>query len=141
MGCQVNISIDNKPVETFPHRDCTVFQRGFSCLCPFGEFTGGGVILWELEAVVELGRGDLFYFTDHLINHSNEKAYGKRNSVVAFTENRVWMWFQRARGFVDQRVKPLQEAQKKFRLEWNRRNGLRETPVIKPVTGKRKRRT
>ena len=89
MGCAVNVAVDRKPVETKPHRDIQGFLHGMSCLCPFGKFTGGGLVLWELEMVVELKRGDLFFFMDHLINHSNEEAQGMRHSVVAFTENKV----------------------------------------------------
>src|SRR6266496_1037389 len=115
MGCAVNVAVDDKPVETSPHRDVLGFLHGISCLCPFGKFTGGAVILWELQVIVELNRGDLLYFMDHLINRSNEKAYGVRHSVVAFTENRVWTWLQRVYGFVDARVNPLRMAQKRYR--------------------------
>jgi len=69
----------------------------------------------ELQVIVELNRGDLLYFMDHLINHSNEKAYGVRHSVVAFTENQVWTWLQRVYGFVDARVNPLRMAEKRYR--------------------------
>lgn len=117
MGCAVNVAVDGKPVETTPHRDVMGFVHGISCLCPFGEFTGGGLILWELRTIVELKRGDLLYFMDHLINHSNEKAYGARHSVVAFTENKVWEWLQKIYGFVDARVKPLKAVQKRYREE------------------------
>src|SRR6266496_2156931 len=115
MGCAVNVAVDDKPVETSPHRDVLGFLHGISCLCPFGKFTGGAVILWELQVIVELNRGDLLYFMDHLINHSNEKAYGVRHSVVAFTENRGWTWLQRVYGFVDARINPLRMAQKRYR--------------------------
>jgi|SRR5579862_7823043 len=80
-----------------PHRDLMGFHEGMCCLCPFGEFTGGGLMLWELKAMVELQRGD-FFFMDHLINHSNEKAYGNRHSAVAFTEDKVWKAIQKKFG-------------------------------------------
>jgi hypothetical protein len=88
--CAVNIAADDIPVEASLHRDVLCFLHGLSCLCPFGEFKGGGLILWELEAVIELERGDLFFFPDHLINHSNEKVDGMRNSVVAFMQDKTW---------------------------------------------------
>jgi hypothetical protein len=113
--CAVNIAADGVPVETSPHRDVQGFLHGLSCLCPFGEFTGGGLILWELEAVIELERGDLFFFPDHLINHSNEKVRGLRGSVVAFMEDRTWSWMQRTYDFVDHRVAPLRMSQKRYR--------------------------
>ena len=72
-GCAVNVGSENEPVETLPHRDIQGFLHGMSCLCPFGVFSGGGLVLWELQAVVELKHGDLFFFMDHLLNHSNER--------------------------------------------------------------------
>jgi hypothetical protein len=113
--CAINIAVDGIPVETSPHRDVQGFLHGLSCLCPFGEFRGGGLILWELEAVVELERGDLFFFPDHLITHSNEKVHGLRHSVVAFMEGKTWLWMQRRYGFTDRRVAPLRMAQKRYR--------------------------
>jgi len=102
MGCAVNISVD-RPVETSPHRDLKGFERGFSVLSAFGSFSGGALILWELEAVVELKAGDLFYFRDNLINHSNEEAHGRRHSVVAFTDAEVWKWVKKEIGLRDDR--------------------------------------
>jgi len=123
MGCAVNVGSENEPVETLPHRDVQGFLHGMSCLCPFGMYSGGGVVLWELAAVVELNRGDLFFFMDHLLNHSNEKAYGARHSVVAFTEHRVWDWTQRKYGFIDARVKPLRASQKRYRVGAKKKQG------------------
>ena len=88
-----------------------------SCIYPFREFTGGGLILWELQAVVELGRGDLFLFSDHLLNHSNERVYGTRHSVVAFMEDRVWTWMQKMYEFKDYRVELDRARQAQFRKQ------------------------
>ena len=123
MGCAVNVAINGKPVETMPHRDCLGFLHGISCLCPFGVFAGAALILWELQVVVELKQGDLLYFMHHLITRSNEKAYGTRYSVIAFTENWVWKWLQRVYKFVDARVKPLRVAQKRFRDDGAEQSG------------------
>ena len=114
-GCAVNIGRKDAPVQTKPHRDVTGFFRGMSCLCPFGKFTDGGLVLWELNAVVELQRGDLFFFIDHLLNHSNEKVKGVRHSVVAFMEDRVWTWMQETYGFTDYRVNYDKDRRKVFR--------------------------
>jgi hypothetical protein len=121
MGCAVNVCVDEKGVETLPHRDVKGFKKGMSCVCPFGIFTGGGLVLWELGVIVELKRGDLFYFMDHLINHSNEKVYGKRNSVVCFTEDKSWSYVQRRCGFMDRRDEKLKLRIKKYRKEKERR--------------------
>ena len=114
-GCAVNVAVDHRPVQTQVHRDVQGFINGMSCLCPFGMFSAGGMVLWELRAVVKLNRGHLFFFTDHLINHSNEKAWGPRHSVVAFMDQRTWLWMQREHGFKDARLKPTRSMQKRFR--------------------------
>lgn len=64
-------------------------------------FSGGGLILWDLEAVVALKPRDLFFFVDHLINHSNKTAHGLWNSIVAFMENQTWMWTRGCRKLTD----------------------------------------
>ena len=70
MGCVVNIGSAETPVETEPHRDVKESVFGVSCLCPFGDYSQGGIILWELEMVIELAAGDLLFFPDSLIHHS-----------------------------------------------------------------------
>lgn len=113
--CTINVAVNGNSVQTTRHRDVQGFFNGMSCLCPFGTFGGGGLILWELEAVVELKSGDLFFFMDHLINHSNETVYGLRNSVVAFMEDKTWIWMQKTYKFTDRRTAPARNAQKRFR--------------------------
>ena len=114
-GCAVNVALEGRPVQTSPHRDLSGFMHGMSCLSTFGSFTGGDVILWELQAVLELRRGDLFFFTDHLLNHSNTAAAGSRNSVVAFMEDRTWGWIQREFGFADLRRQPMLDRRKRYK--------------------------
>jgi predicted 2-oxoglutarate/Fe(II)-dependent dioxygenase YbiX len=90
MGCVVNIHRGQSSVQTMIHRD--VRKRPFvpSCLCPIGDFTGGALILWKLHAVVELKPGDLFFFPDSLIHHSNEAVIGMCHSVVAFIQQNMF---------------------------------------------------
>ena len=114
-GCAVNVAVYGQSVETKPHRDLLGFFHGMSCLCAFGDFTGGSLILWELQAVLELRSGDLFYFTDHLLNHSNEAANGLRNSVVAFLEDKTWKWMQKTYGFTDRRMQRVLTLRKKYK--------------------------
>ena len=121
-GCAINVGSENEPVQTIPHRDVKGFLFGMSCLCPFGQFSGAGLVLWELCAIVELRRGDLFYFTDHLINHSNEKVgRGVWHSVVAFMEHRMWEWMQREYKRKDHRIEKTRLYQKRYREERRRR--------------------
>ena len=44
MGCVVNIGSAETPVETEPHRDVKESVFGVSCLCPFGDYSQGGII-------------------------------------------------------------------------------------------------
>ena len=53
------------------------------------------MILWELEIVLETGPGDLMIFPDAVITHSNEKAKGTRSSVVCFTQENVYSYWNR----------------------------------------------
>jgi hypothetical protein len=115
MGCAVNIGTENGGVCTQGHRDLQNYMFGLSCLCPFGIFEGGEVVMWEIETVLELRRGDILFFPDHLITHSNLEAKGARHSVVAFTERGVWGWVQKTFKFADKRIQATQAKQKSHR--------------------------
>jgi hypothetical protein len=103
MGCVVNYQDDDGetgPVVTPPHRDVKERVFGVSCLCPFGDWEGGNLILWELKLIIELRPGDLLFFPDALIHHSNEAVAvgGQRNSVVAFTQQNMFDYWKRQDG-------------------------------------------
>jgi hypothetical protein len=115
MGCAVNIGTENGGVCAQGHRDLQNHIFGFSCLCPFGIFERGEVVMWEIETVLELQRGDLFFFPDQLITHSNLEAKGVRHSVVSFTEQGVWRWAQKVFEFVDRRVQAGKAKRKAHR--------------------------
>ena len=68
------------------HGDVKELKYGYSGLICTGDFTGGGLILYDLEIVLELKAGDMLVFADSVIHHSNEQAQGRRNSVVCFTQ-------------------------------------------------------
>jgi predicted 2-oxoglutarate/Fe(II)-dependent dioxygenase YbiX len=113
IGCVVNIHDSKSPVETKIHRD--VKERPFilSCLCLVGDFTGGNLILWELRAVVELKAGDLFFFPDSRIHHSNKAITGIRHSVVAFTQQNMFDYWSKVEGLKDIKMKDLKRRQKR----------------------------
>lgn len=77
------------------HRDVKESQYGYSCIVSCGDFTGGALILYELECVLEMETGDMVLFPDSLINHSNEEAHGHRKSIVAFTQENVFYYWRR----------------------------------------------
>jgi len=60
-----------------------------------GDFTGGALVLYELGIVVEMAPGDLMLFPDCLITHRNEKANGKRISIVTFTQENIYDYWHR----------------------------------------------
>jgi len=57
-------------------------QYGYSGLISCGNYRRGGMILWELEMVLEIEPGDVVIFPDVVITHSNEPAKGTHSSVV-----------------------------------------------------------
>ena len=93
-ACVVNNG-GNNPNQTEPHRDVKEAQYGYSCIVSCGDFTGGALILYELEVIVEMGIGDLLLFPDSLITHANEPAEGNRISIVAFTQENIYDYWHR----------------------------------------------
>jgi hypothetical protein len=69
-------------IQCVPHRDFKSLWKGVSCLCPFGQYEGRGMILWEARTVVELQPGDLLFFPNHWFVHSKEAVRGIRDSMV-----------------------------------------------------------
>ena len=53
--------------------------------------------------VIELAAGDLLFFPDSLIHHSNEPVSGERHSIVAFTQQNVFDYWKRKYGFKDKK--------------------------------------
>ena len=93
-GCVVN-SGDEDPVQTKAHRDVKEAIHGFSCIVPAGNFTGGALILYDLEMIIELNAGDVFMFPDSLIHHANEAVEGERHSVIGFTQQNLFHYWER----------------------------------------------
>jgi hypothetical protein len=48
-----------------------------------------------LEIILEIEPGDVVIFPDAVITHSNEKANGARSSVVCFTQENVYSYWNR----------------------------------------------
>jgi hypothetical protein len=94
LGCAINKG-GNNPNQTNKHRDASEAQYGYSGLISCGNYCRGGLILWELEIVLETEPGDVVIFPDALITHSNEPAKGTRSSVVCFTQENVYSYWNR----------------------------------------------
>lgn len=96
-GCIVNrMGLNAGP--TTIHRDVKEPKYGYSGLICTGDFTGGGLILYDLEIILELRPGDMLIFVDSVIHHSNEPVQGRRNSVVCFTQRNMYDYWQRTYG-------------------------------------------
>ena len=67
-------------------------DSGFNCVVPWGEYTGGGLVLWQLKMIVELEPGDAFFFMGSLIAHNVGEIEGVRNSIDLFCHKNVLSW-------------------------------------------------
>ena len=116
-GCVVNLG-DKDPVQTKPHRDVKESIFGFSCVVPAGNYSGGDLILYDLEMIIELAPGDVFMFPDSLIHHANEDVTGgERSSIVAFTQENMFHYWKRKYGFVNNKDKRKNKSKSKKVLD------------------------
>jgi len=93
-GCAINKG-GNNPNQTNRHRDASEAQYGYSGLVSCGDYHRGGLVLWELEIVLEMEPGDVVIFADAVITHSNKEARGVRSSVVCFTQENMYSYWNR----------------------------------------------
>lgn len=108
------------------HRDVMSAFYGLSCLCPLGNYIGGNLILWELQTEVELESGDLFFFPDHLLTHSNSEVIsGVRHSLVAFMREFMVKWFEKIYGYKDNRVEEAKKRRASWRINERRKKNCR----------------
>ncbi len=70
-------------------------DSGYNCVVPWGEYNGGGLVLWQLEMVMELEPGDAFLFMGSLIAHNVGEIEGVRNSIDLFCHKNVLSWKDR----------------------------------------------
>jgi len=94
LGCVVNNG-GNSPNHINIHRDASEALYGYSGMVSCGDFKKGGLILYELEIILEVEAGDFVIFQDAIIHHSNEKGVGNRCSVVAFSQENVYSYWNR----------------------------------------------
>ncbi len=72
------------------HKDAKDYRT--NCAVPWGEFTGGDVVLMELEKKVEVRAGDAFFFRGECIAHKKEVVQGVRGVADFFTHKNVLNW-------------------------------------------------
>jgi hypothetical protein len=137
-GYAVNVGSENAPVETEVHRDVGESPFGMSCLSAYGNYRGGEVVLWEAELIIDLRPGDLLFFPDAVVHHSNNPVLkGIRHSVVAFTPRNVLSWWTRACGRDDSRERELKARREEFMKMIKKLE--KEAKLISLLNPKRKR--
>ena len=67
------------------HRDWGDIRNGVCIIVPTGKFTGGNLVLYDFNIIIELRKGDFFALRSYEWYHGNEKFVGERNSYVLFT--------------------------------------------------------
>jgi hypothetical protein len=65
-------------------------------MVPFGllghSWTGGSLVLWQLQLVLDLEPGDVVFFMGRLIAHNTTAVAGTRNSMDLSTHEKVETW-------------------------------------------------
>ncbi|KAI9854654.1 MAG: hypothetical protein M1824_000240 [Vezdaea acicularis] len=81
---------------TGTHQDWQDYYYGFNTVLPYGTYTGGALILWQLGVIYELQPGDVIMFFGALIAHNTEGVTaGERNSVDLFVHKSTLDWKKR----------------------------------------------
>jgi hypothetical protein len=135
MGMAINRGT-TKPVCCKEHRDLLSAMYGVSCLCPLGNYEGGNVIFWELQIEVELRPGDLLFFPDHLITHSNSPVVGIRHSLVAFMREAMIIWLEKTYGYKDKRKEPGKTRREEWRKAARKKEDCRLLSIKRKKTKK-----
>jgi hypothetical protein len=87
-GFVLNIQVcTNGHVDEFDDTICLVI--------PFGDYEGGGLVLWEPGLVIDLRQGDLIFFPSSKITHFNLHFSGFRGSLVMHTDKELKSWFNK----------------------------------------------
>lgn len=76
---------ENQVAAGEPHKDQEDARKGFNCVVPWGTWTGGDLLLWELKKRVEVREGQAVFFRGSLITHDVCNINGIRHGVDFFT--------------------------------------------------------
>ena len=89
----MNLSKGTVYRETEPEQSQKASTQNSMISC--GDYTGGELILYDLEIILELKAEDMIVFQDAVIHHNNNPAQGNRCSVMAFTQENVYNYWNR----------------------------------------------
>lgn len=73
-----------------PHRDKSDSLHGWAVQTVIGTFSGGHLVVPELEIKIQIEPGDILFFKSALLIHFVEEYVGKRSSMVFFTHDSVY---------------------------------------------------
>lgn len=74
------------------HQDWGDYCRGFNCVVPWGNYTGGGLVLYQARIVYELQPGDVLYFYGNILAHNVVNIQGERNVLDLFCCRNLLSW-------------------------------------------------
>jgi hypothetical protein len=69
-----------------PHFDTHDPTFGHAFIVPFGNYTGGNLVLNTIHTAFDIRPGDIAHFTAREIEHWNTEYLGDRYSLVFFTD-------------------------------------------------------
>lgn len=75
---------------TTVHRDPQ--DRKICVVVPFGNWTGGELVLHDLGLVLELSQGDIVAFRSDRVTHYNLHHVGQRGSFVIHSDKHIGKW-------------------------------------------------
>jgi hypothetical protein len=87
----------NINVSTLAHRDAK--DKLLCLVLAVGNFTGGGLVLYEQGLVLELRNSDFAAFKSHETTHFNLEYEGERGSLVLHTDRELEKWKENGNGW------------------------------------------
>ena len=111
------------------HKDT---KEGMNCVIPYGTWTGGDLLLWDIRQRVQIQQGQALFFKSSILAHQSWKVNGERNCVDLFThENLLKLDKERKKhGREENESKEIGNARKKFKKEKERKQNTKSETKI-----------
>jgi hypothetical protein len=91
-GCVINLQVC-----TQAHLDAG--DSGVCVVLPFGDFSGGELVLYEAGLVIEAQEGDIVIFPSFGLTHFNMSFQGVRGSIVLHADKEAKRWIKDRNGW------------------------------------------
>lgn len=90
--CAINAGLDDA-IGSSTHQDVKDYNCGFNCVFAYGQFTGGDLVLWQLQLILELRPREVLMFFGSIIAHNvTGITSGERCSVDMLCHANVFQW-------------------------------------------------